>query len=408
MVPMTSHSLCRSARISPAARPLGRRLAAALALIPFAAALVFGGPARAETFDTPAQQALVMDYDTGTVLFEKNADEQMVPSSMSKLMTIYMVFKKLKEGSWKMSDELPVSETAWKKHYKTGESLMFLPVGSRAKISDLIRGVIIQSGNDACSVLAEGYAGSEEAFAEEETRVAQNELGMKHSSFRNASGVPEPGHYMTARDLATLARHLIHDFPEYYPIFSERSFTYNNIKQDNRNPLVWTTQGADGLKTGHTEAGGYGLTGSIKRGDRRIIMVLNGMQTQKQRWDESQRVAEMAFRDFDDYALFKPGDVVADADVWLGDVPTVPLVAGQKLVVTMERKARRDMKVTAVYDGPIAAPIKKGQKVGKLVVTAPGVPTIELPLVAGADVGKLGFGGRMSAAFKYLVWGPKS
>jgi D-alanyl-D-alanine carboxypeptidase (penicillin-binding protein 5/6) len=285
---------------------------------------------------------------------------------------------------------------------------MFLPVHSQATVSDLIHGVIIQSGNDACSVLAEAYSGSEAAFAEEETRVARNDLGMTHSTFRNASGVPEPGHEMTARDLVTLAHHLISDFPEYYPIFGERSFTYNNIKQDNRNPLVWTTQGADGLKTGHTEAGGYGVIGSVKRGDRRIIIVLNGMETQKQRWDEVQRLTEWAFREFDDYALFKAGDTVTDADVWLGDAATVPLVAGQKLVATMPRMARHDMKVTAVYDSPIAAPIKKGQPVGKLVVTAPGVPTVELPLIAGADVDKLGFAGRMSAAVRYLLWGPKS
>lgn len=380
-----------------------RALLAALVLVP-----VTVGSARAETLETTARQALVIDYDTGTVLFDKNGDQLMAPSSMSKLMTIYMVFKKLKEGSWKMTDELPVSETAWKRHYKTDESLMFLPVGGRVSVGDLIKGVIIQSGNDACSVLAEAYSGSEEAFAEEETRVARNELGLKNSTFRNASGVPAPDHLMTARDLAMLAEHLIRDFPEYYEIFSQRTFTYNNIKQDNRNPLLWKTDGADGLKTGHTEAGGYGLTGSVKRGDRRIVFVLNGLSKMDDRWEESQRVAEWAFREYEDYALFKPGDTVADADVWLGDVASVPLVAGDRLVVTMPRKARRDMKVTAVWDGPVPAPIKKGQKVGKLVITAPGEETRELPLVAGADVGKLGFAGRMSAAFRYLVWGPKS
>lgn len=377
-------------------------LAAALSCVLAAAAV----PAGAETIETSAQEALILDYNTGTVLLEKNADQLMVPSSMSKLMTVYMVFKKLKQGAWKPTDMLPVTETAWKKHYKTGESLMFLPVGSSAKVEDLIRGVIIQSGNDACSVLAEAYSGSEEAFAEEETRTAR-QLGMRNSTFRNASGVPEPDHMMTARDLAILAQHIISDFPEYYPLFAEKSFFFNNIKQDNRNPLLWTTQGADGLKTGHTEAGGYGLTASVKRSDRRIIMVLNGMEKHKERWDESQRLVEWAFREFDDYALFKPGDVITDGDVWLGDAATVPLVAGEKLEVTLPRRARRDMKVTAVYDGPIAAPIHKGQVVGKLVVTAPNVAPAELPLVAGAEVGKLGTLGRISAAIKYLLWGPK-
>ena len=390
---MTSHSLRKP-------------LMAAFALVPFATALI-GLPALADTVETPAKEALVMDFNTGAVLLEKNADELMVPSSMSKLMTTYMVFKKLKEGSWKMSDTLPVTETAWKRHYKTDESLMFLPVHSNARVEDLLRGMVIQSGNDACSVFAEAYSGSEEAFAEEETRVARQDLGMKNSTFRNASGVPDPEHLTTARDLSLLARHLIMDFPEYYPIFSERSFFFNNIKQDNRNPLLWTTQGADGLKTGHTEAGGYGLVASVKRGDRRVVMVLNGMTKQKERWDESQRLIEWAFREFDDYTLFKTGDSVTDADVWLGETASVPLVAGERLEVTMPRKARRDMKVTAVYSGPIAAPVHKGQVVGKLVITAPGVPTTELPLVAGADVAKLGFSGRMSAALRYLLWGPK-
>jgi len=392
MTPMTPISVRRS-------------LIAAIALVPFTLSLA--GPAGAESIETDARQALIVDYNTGTVLLEKNADTLMVPSSMSKLMTVYLVFKKLKEGSWKLSDQLPVSVTAWKRHYQSGGSLMFLPVGSTASIDDLIKGVIIQSGNDACSVLAEAYAGSEEAFAEEETRVAREKLGMVNSTFRNASGVPEPDHLTTARDLASLARHLIDDFPEFYPIFSEHSFIFNNIKQDNRNPLLWTTQGADGLKTGHTEAAGYGLTASVKRGDRRVIMVLNGMEKQKERWEESQRLIEWAFREFDDYALFKPGDQVADADVWLGESASVPLVAGEKLVVTLPRKARREMKVTAVYDGPIAAPIHKGQVVGKLRIVAPGVPTAELPLIAGADVAKLGFTGRISAALRYLLWGPK-
>jgi serine-type D-Ala-D-Ala carboxypeptidase (penicillin-binding protein 5/6) len=384
----------------------------ALAAATPALAAPMPGPAAArpgptDSIDTVAREALILDFNTGTVLLEKNADELMAPSSMSKLMTVYMIFRKLRDGSWKMSDRLPVTETAWKKHYKTGESLMFLPLGSTATVEDLLRGVIIDSGNDACSVLAEAYSGSESAFAEEETRFAQQQLGMTHSTFRNASGVPEPDHLMTARDLATLARHIITDFPEYYELFSEKSFTYNNIKQDNRNPLLWTTEGADGLKTGHTEVGGYGLTASVKRGDRRIIMVLNGMEKSKQRWDEAQRLTEWAFREYNDYPLFKARETVVDADVWLGKSATVPLVVPSKLEVTLPRRARHDMKVTAVYTGPIPAPITKGQVVGKLVVTAPGVAATELPLVAGADVAKLGVPGRLMAAARYLLWGPK-
>lgn len=366
----------------------------------------FVGAARAESIETQARQAIIIDFKTGTILLEKNADELMVPSSMSKLMTAYMVFSKLKEGSWKMDDMLPVSETAWKRHYKSGGSLMFLPVGSSAKVSDLIRGVIIQSGNDACSVLAEAHSGTEEAFAEDATQKAR-QLGMKNSTFRNASGWPDPEHLTTARDLSILARHLINDFPEYFPIYSEREFVFNGIRQGNRNPLLYGVSGADGLKTGHTEAAGYGLVGTVKRGERRVIMVINGLKSMKERAEESERLMEWAFREYDNYALFKAGDQVTDAEVWLGEAATVPLVAGEKLEVTMPRRARRDMKVTAVYDGPVPAPIRKGDVVGKLLITAPGQPNVELPLVADADVPKLGFAGRMTEALRHILMGSK-
>jgi D-alanyl-D-alanine carboxypeptidase (penicillin-binding protein 5/6) len=368
--------------------------------------LMGAGTARAETIETTAQQAIILDYRTGAVLMEKNADELMAPSSMSKLMTAYLVFEKLKEGSWKLDDKLPVSESAWKRHYKSGGSLMFLPVGSSAKVSDLIRGVIIQSGNDACSVLAEAHSGTEEAFAEFATRRA-HDLGMRNTTFKNASGWPDPEHLTTARDLSTLARRLIADFPEYTPIYSEREFVYNGIKQGNRNPLLYSVAGADGLKTGHTEAGGYGLVGTAKRGDRRVIMVINGLKTMKDRAEESQRLLEWAFREFDTYALFKVDDVVTDAEVWLGEQATVPLVAAQRLEVTMPRRARQGMKVTAVYTGPVAAPIRRGEVIGKLVITAPGVQSVELPLAAGADVPRLGVMGRISTALKHILWGPK-
>jgi serine-type D-Ala-D-Ala carboxypeptidase (penicillin-binding protein 5/6) len=389
MVSMKSHLLRRS-------------LLATLSVV----SLGFSLPAWADSIETSAKQAIIVDYTTGTVLMEKNADELMVPSSMSKLMTVYMVFDKLKQGAWKMGDGLPVSETAWKRHYKTDESLMFLPLNSTAKVEDLLKGVIIQSGNDACSVLAEAYSGSEEAFADEETHKGR-QLGLTQSTFKNASGTPDPGHLMTARDLSLLARHLISDFPEYYPLFSEKSFVYNNIKQDNRNPLLWKTQGADGLKTGHTEVAGYGLTASVKRGDRRIVMVLNGMTTMKDRWEEGPRMIEWAFREFDNYTLFKPGDAVTDAEVWLGEAAQVPLLAKDKLEVTLPKRARRDMKVSAIYDGPVPAPIHKGDVVGKLVITAPGIEPINLPLVAGAEVQRLGFAGRISAALRHIIWGSK-
>lgn len=371
----------------------------------FALTVIMAAPAaRADSIETSAKQAVIIDFTTGKVLLEKNADELMPPSSMSKLMTAYLVFDKLQQGAWKPDDMLPVSETAWKRHYKSGGSLMFLPVNSSAKVMDLVRGVIIQSGNDACSVLAEAHSGSEEAFAEDATRRARD-MGMTNTTFRNASGWPDPDHLTTAHDLGVLARRLITDFPEYFPIYSEREFVYNGIRQGNRNPLLYGVSGADGLKTGHTEAAGYGLVGTAKRGDRRIIMVVNGLKSMKERSEESARLMEWAFREYNNYALFRQGDIVTDAEVWLGQAATVPMIAAEKLEVTMPRKARRDMKVTAVYNGPVAAPIKKGETIGKLVVTAPGVETIEMPLVAGADVEQLGFSGRISTAIKQILWG---
>jgi len=402
---MASLSSAMAAEPKAKAHPVPPPHAAAADKVDPAAETAARQTGKSDAIETLARQAIIVDFNTGTVLLEKNADELMTPSSMSKLMTVYMVFSRLKDGSLKMTDQLPVSETAWKKHYKSGGSMMFLPLNSQASVGDLLRGVIIQSGNDACSVLAEGLAGSEDAFAEKETRKSR-EIGLTQSTFRNASGLPDPNHQMTARDLSILARRLIMDFPEYYSIFAERTFTYNNIKQDNRNPLIWANiAGADGLKTGHTEDGGFGEVGSVKRDNRRVIMVLNGMPTQKARAEESERLIEWAFREFDDYSLFKPGDVVTDADVWLGVAPKVPLTVNKEVLFTLQRTARHDMKVTVNYNGPLAAPIQKGATVGTLVVSAPGVANVEFPLLAAADVERLGFMGRIGAAVKHILWG---
>ena len=370
-----------------------------------AAALVFGltvllgaGPARA--LDTEAKQAILVDWDTGTILFEKNADEPMHPSSMSKLMTVYMLFDRLKSGSVKLDDEFPVSEKAW----RMGGSKMFVDLGSKVKVADLIQGIVVQSGNDACIVVAEGLAGNEEAFAEEMNKKAK-EIGLEHSTFKNATGWPDPEHLMTARDLSILARRTIADFPDYYHYYGEIDFTYHGIKQGNRNPLLYKDIGADGLKTGHTDEGGYGLTGSAKRGDRRLILVLNGLPSMKSRFEESERVMEWGFREFDNYTVFKKDSTVSEAEVWLGDQAMVPLVPESDLKVTLPKKSRRGMKVTVKYDGPIPAPIAKGTKLAKLVIEAPEMPPMEIPLVAGADVGKLGFSGRVVAALKHVVWG---
>jgi D-alanyl-D-alanine carboxypeptidase (penicillin-binding protein 5/6) len=350
--------------------------------------------------ETTARQAFVVDAKTGAVLLEKNADQPMPPSSMSKIMTVIMVFERLKAGTLNLTDEFPVSERAW----RMGGSKMFVAVGSRVKLEDLLRGIIVQSGNDACVVVAEALAGNEEAFAEAMNKRAR-ELGLTKSVFKNSSGWPHPEHVMTARELAVLSKYMVDNFADYYHYYSELNFTYNGIRQGNRNPLLYKNFGADGLKTGHTEEAGYGLTATVKRGDRRIILVLNGLASMRIRASEAEGLVEWAFREFENYPLFKTGEAVQSAAVWLGNAPTVPLSSAQDIVVTLPRKIRKDMKVTAVYQEPIPAPVAKGTEVGKLVVTAPGIPTRELPLVAGDSVERLGAMRRIPAAVSYLIWG---
>ncbi|HLI12811.1 MAG TPA: D-alanyl-D-alanine carboxypeptidase family protein [Alphaproteobacteria bacterium] len=383
----------RAPRGAGAALPLLLSLALAFAITARTAA------AALPTVDTTARQGIMIDYNTGAVLFAKNPDERMAPSSMSKMMTLYILFKHLKEGRIKMGDTLGVSEKAW----RTGGSKMFVMVGSRVKVEDLIQGIAVQSGNDACVVVAEGLSGSEAAFAQEMNKTAKD-LGLTNSHFVDASGLPDPQQYMTARDLATLARALIHDFPEYYHYFSEIDFTYNGIKQGNRNPLLYKNDNVDGVKTGHTEVGGYGLTASALRNGRRLILVLNGMSSVNERSRESERLLDWGFHEWNNYTLFKAGEKVTDAEVWLGAQATVPLVVSQDLVVTMPQTERDQMKVTASYDGPIPAPLPKGKTVGQVRVEAPDLPAVQAPLQTGDAVDRLGFFGRIGAALRSLVW----
>jgi D-alanyl-D-alanine carboxypeptidase (penicillin-binding protein 5/6) len=324
----------------------------------------------------------------------------MPTASLSKVMTAYLVFQYLKEGRAKLDDELPVSEHAW----RTQGSKMFVPLGGRIKIEDLIRGMVVQSGNDACVVLAEGLAGSEQAFVDQMNETAQR-IGLTNSHFADVSGLPNPDHYMSARDLATLTLRTIKDFPEYYKYYSEKEFKFNNINQGNRNPLLYKDLGADGLKTGHTEESGYSELGSAVRGDRRVILVLSGLPTMKERAQESERLMEWAFREYNDYKLFSAGDKVDDADVWLGAEAKVPMTVQSDFVVTLPRKSRNDMKVTVSYDRPVPAPIKKGDAIGKVTVTAPDVSPIEAPLNAGAGVGRMGVFGRVAMAAASWIWG---
>jgi D-alanyl-D-alanine carboxypeptidase (penicillin-binding protein 5/6) len=357
----------------------------------------------ASAIETMAREAILVDMDSGAVLLGKSPDQQMPPASMSKIMTAYVVFDMLKSGKVKLDDTLPVSENAWRKGGCVSEgSTMCLKLGERARVEDLIQGMIVQSGNDACIVLAEGLAGSEQAFADLMNRKAK-EIGLTGSEFRNATGLPDPGHVMTARDLAILAKRTIEDFPEYYHYYGEKDFTWNNIKQGNRNPLLYKDLGADGLKTGHTKEAGFGLTASAKRNDRRVILVVSGMPSMKARSEESERLIEYGFREFENVPIAKAGVQVDTAEVWLGDQETVPLQARNDIVATVPRRAQSDLKVSVIYDGPVPAPIRKGDVVGRIVASAPGMSPVEAPLVAGADVAKAGILGRMVAALGSLV-----
>ena len=368
--------------------------------IPVLIAAIFLCVTNAQAIETPAKNAYIIDMKTGTVLFDKNSDVPMPPASMSKLMTVYMVFERLKDGRLNLDSKFQVSEKAWRK----GGSKMFVKVHSRVRVEDLLRGIIVQSGNDACIVVAEGISGSESAFAELMTRRAR-EIGLTRSTFRNSTGWPDPEHRMSARDIATLSQRIIEDFPEYYGIFSEKRFTYNKISQGNRNPLLYRESGADGLKTGHTEKSGFGLAASLKRNGRRIVLVLNGLPDIRARSSESLRLAEWAFRTFETYSLFKKGATIDLADVWLGTESVVPLVIDRDVEITLQRAARRKMTAKIVYTGPLPAPIAKGDKLARLVISAPNFPTLEIPLRAGAAVDRLGMFGRVGSAIKHLIWG---
>ena len=364
-------------------------------------------PANPLSPETTARQLIIADIASGTILLEKNADERMPPSSMSKIMTAYVVFEALRRGDLRLEDTLPVSERAWRMQ----GSKMFVPLGDRVKVEDLLRGMIIQSGNDACIVLAEGLAGSEEAFAERMNETARR-IGLVSSNFRNASGWPDPEHYMTARDLLTLSARLVADFPEYYRYYGERDFTFGRemgsnrtITQPNRNPLLQRMPGADGIKTGHTESAGYGLSGSAMRENRRVILVANGWPTMRARSEESERLLEWAFREYGSYTLFKAGQPIEEAPVWMGKLEKVNLVAAQDVVVTIPRRLRAQLVARASFDGPVAAPIQRGQAMGTLTITVPDRPAASFALVAGDDVEKLGFGGRVAAGLSHLVFG---
>ncbi len=353
---------------------------------------------QAHAFDTTAKNALLMDAETGYVMLNKNADVPMPPASMSKLMTAYMIFDALKSGELSMDTEFTVSENAWRKGgAKSGSSTMFLKPNQKVKIKDLIRGIIVQSGNDACIVAAENMAGSEEIFADIMTRKAKD-LGLSNASFKNATGLPQKGHEMSATDLAKLAQAIIRDFPEYYSIYSEKEFKYNGIKQGNRNPLLYGIEGADGLKTGHTEASGYGLTGSVKTADgRRLIMVINGLKSMKDRSTESKRLIGWGMAAFENVTMYRSGQVVDTVPVWLGTVSEVPATVEVPLTVTVMKGPEPDVKAEIHYMQPVSAPVQKGQKLGQVIVRGPDNQVKTADLIAAESVEKVGYWGKLKA-----------
>ncbi len=367
----------------------------------------------AQSIETAARHALLMDFETGNVLLDKAANDPMPPSSMAKMMTVYIAFNQIKAGKLSMDDMVTVSNSAWRQWAGSQGSLMFLGAGEQVSVEDLLKGIIVSSGNDACTVLAEALAGTEEGFA-----IWMNEkakaLGMNDSHFANASGWPDPSQHVTAHDLAILAQRTIADFPELYTLYADTNFVMpknpdfgrpHDIAQPNRNPLLFTTRGADGLKTGHTQEAGYGLAGSAVRDGRRLVLVLNGLDSERQRAMESSKLVEWGFRTFDNYALFKAGDVVEEAETWLGEPGKLPLIINEDLTLTLSRRGRANLQVKVVYDGPIPAPIAAGTQVAQLHVSAPDMETRVLPLMAGQDVAEIGGMARFKAALEYFLWG---
>ncbi|UWR25092.1 D-alanyl-D-alanine carboxypeptidase [Sulfitobacter sp. S223] len=355
----------------------------------------------AHAFDTRATSAFVLDFNSGTVLMTKNADQPLPPASMSKLMTLYMAFEAIDNGILDLDQELPVSQAA----QAYGGSTMFLKAGERVRVEDLIRGIIVLSGNDACVVIAEALAGTESKFARQMTMRAQ-QLGMTNSTFTNSNGWPKAGHRMSMRDLGLIAGKLIKDYPQYYPMFAQKEFLFDpseSANRFNRNPLLGLGIGADGLKTGHTEEAGYGLVGSAKQGDRRIIFVLSGLESAQARAAESEAVTNWAFRRFTQTELGKAGTQIAQAEVAIGAEPSVGLELAEDLSVLLPVNPISPLKTEVVYNGPVKAPIAKGDQIGELIITPEGLSETRIPLIADRDVMRHGFVGRVVAAARHLA-----
>ena len=355
----------------------------------------------AHAITTEAKQAIVVDAETGTVLYEKNARQQMAPSSMTKVMTAYVVFNALRAGQLTLDTEFVVSEKARRR----GGSTMWLEQGQRVSVEELLIGLIVVSGNDSAIVLAEGFAGTEAEFAKimNATAVA---IGMLDSNFVNASGWPDEGHLSTAWDLALLGQRIISDHPDFYTYFARKSYRFNDIIQYNRNPILGDELlGVDGIKTGHTQAGGYGVMISAVREGRRVIIVLNGTTSKDTRKNEAEALTDWALRAYGNYSLFRAGQVIEHAPVWLGQESTVPLVAKYGLRMTLPRHTYDNLRAQVTYRSPIPAPVQKGDEVGTLILSGPGIDPEEIPVIAGSSVDSVGRLERVSTGIRYIVFG---
>ena len=353
---------------------------------------------RIYAIETKADSAVVLDVNSNTILFEKNGDIKQGPASMSKLMLIYMVFERIQNRTLSMEQEFLVSKKAW----KFGGSKMFVNVGDMVSVEDLLKGVIVQSGNDACVVLAEGMSGSEKNMVDEMNEKSR-ELGLTNSNFENVTGWPHEDHYMSLKDIAILSRLIITKFPEYYYMFSLNEFTYNDIKQFNRNKLI-SIDGYDGLKTGRTSQSGYGIATSALRNDRRVVSVVNGLNSDKERINETKKLVNWSFRGFVNYNLYKEEEPIQFAKVWLGKESFVPLVLNEDLTVTIKKKNLDKFKINLIYETPIVSPIKKGDKLAELhLIESDNVIIKEV--YSGKDIDKISRFYRSFSIINYLLFG---